>query len=125
MTRHLRAALILVSLFLSAAPALAAEPFGTFERPSNGDQVRFYDCGGKLCARVAAVKDPSRAKGIGLLILSGAAKTGENEWKGDLLDPELGKTYSGIVSLLGADGLNLKGCALGFLCKSETWRRVK
>ena len=104
---------------------MGAEPFGTFERPSNGDQVRFYDCGGKLCAKVASVKDPSHAKGVGMVIMSGAAKTGDNEWKGDLLEPESGRTYSGVVSLVGADGLNLQGCALGFLCKSETWRRVK
>jgi uncharacterized protein (DUF2147 family) len=24
-----------------------------------------------------------------------------------------------------AAGLNLKGCALGFICKGETWQRVK
>ena len=125
MTFHPRLATFLAAVLLSSAPAIAAEPFGTFVRPSNGDQVRFYDCGGKLCAKVVAVKDPSRAKGVGLVILGGAAKTGDNEWKGDLLDPASGKTYSGIVSLVGADGLLLKGCAMGFLCQSETWRRVK
>jgi uncharacterized protein (DUF2147 family) len=124
-TVHSRLALILVSIVLSAAPALSATPFGTFLRPSNGAQVRFYDCGGKLCAKVVSVKDASKASQVGTVILSGAAKTGDNEWKGDLLDVDSGKTYAGIISLVGADGLILKGCAMGFLCQSETWRRVR
>jgi hypothetical protein len=40
----------------------AAEPFGTWVRPSTGTQVGFYDCGGKLCAKIVAVKDQARKK---------------------------------------------------------------
>jgi uncharacterized protein (DUF2147 family) len=112
-----------VLAFLS--PALAAEPFGKWVRPSTGTQVTFYDCGGKLCGKIAGVKDASRAKEIGTVILSGAVKSGDNEWKGNLLDTDSGKTYAGVVTLEGADGLNLKGCALGFICQGETWRKVK
>ena len=36
-----------------------------------------------------------------------------------------GKTYTGVISLVGSDGLSLKGCAFGFICEGETWRRVK
>ena len=38
---------------------------------------------------------------------------------------EDGKTYSGVVTLEGPNALNLKGCALGFICKGETWQRMK
>jgi uncharacterized protein (DUF2147 family) len=106
-------------------PALAAEPFGKWVRPSTGAQVNFYDCGGKLCAKIVAVKAASSAKEVGTVIVNGAVKTGDNEWKGNLLDTENGKTYSGVITLVGADGLNLKGCALGIICEGETWRRVK
>jgi uncharacterized protein (DUF2147 family) len=112
-----------VVAFLS--PALAAEPFGKWVRPSTGTQVTFYDCGGKLCGKIAGVKDASRAKEIGTVILSGAVRSGDNEWKGNLLDTDNGKTYAGVVTLEGADGLNLKGCALGIICQGETWRKVK
>jgi uncharacterized protein (DUF2147 family) len=104
--------------------ALAAEPFGTWVRPSTGTQVNFYNCGGKLCGKIVGVKDTSRAKEIGTVILNGAVKSGDNQWKGSLLDTDSGKTYAGVVTMEGADGLNLKGCALGFICQGETWRRV-
>ena len=93
------------------SPALAAEPYGTWVRPSNGAQVSFFNCGGKLCGKVIS-KGTSSAK-VGTMIVGGAAKVGANEWKGNLLNPEDGKTYSGVITLVGVDGLNLKGCALG------------
>ena len=42
-------------LLLFATAANAADPYGTWLRPSTGTQVSFYACGGKLCARIAAV----------------------------------------------------------------------
>jgi uncharacterized protein (DUF2147 family) len=103
----------------------AQEPFGTWMRPSTGTQVNFYNCGGKLCGKIVAVKDQSRKGEIGTMIMNGAGKTGDNEWRGDVLNTEDGKTYSGVVTLEGPNALNLKGCALGFICKGETWQRVK
>jgi uncharacterized protein (DUF2147 family) len=103
----------------------ADEPFGTWVRPSTGTQVNFYNCGGKLCGKIVAVKDQSRKGEIGTMIMNGAARTSENEWRGDVLNTEDGKTYSGVVTLEGPNALNLKGCALGFICKGETWQRVK
>ena len=105
--------------------AQAAEPYGTWVRPSTGSQVSFYACGGKLCARVTAVKDETRKKEIGTVIMKGASKSGDNVWKGDLLDVESGKIYSGVVTLESANALNLKGCVAMVLCRGETWQRVK
>jgi uncharacterized protein (DUF2147 family) len=108
-----------------AGGARADDPFGTWLRPSTGTQVNFYNCGGKLCGKIVAVKDQSRKGEIGTVIMNGAARTSDNEWRGDVLNTEDGKTYSGVVTLEGPNGLNLKGCALGFICKGETWQRVK
>jgi uncharacterized protein (DUF2147 family) len=105
--------------------ARADDPYGTWVRPSTGTQVNFYNCGGKLCGKIVAVKDQSRKGEIGTVIMNGAAKTSDNEWRGDVLNTEDGKTYSGVVTLEGPNALNLKGCALGFICKGETWRRVR
>ena len=107
-----------------AGPVTAEEPFGTWMRPSTGTQVQFYDCGGKLCGKIVAVKDDTKKGTIGTVILSGAAKSGPNQWKGDLLNTEDGKTYSGKVSLEDK-GLKLEGCVAIVLCKGETWTRVK
>ena len=105
--------------------ASAAEPYGVWVRPSTGTQVQFSDCGGKLCGKIVAVKDQSRSKEIGTVIMKGAAKSGGNVWKGDLLDVESGKIYSGVVTLEGPSALNLKGCVAMVLCRGETWRKVK
>ena len=107
------------------ASARAEEPFGTWLRPSTGTQVNFYNCGGKLCAKIVAVKDQSRKGEIGTVIMNGAAKSSDNEWRGDLLNTEDGKTYSGVVTLEGPNALNLQGCVAAIFCKGETWQRVK
>lgn len=107
-----------------AYSASAAEPYGNWVRPSTGTQVNFYACGGKLCAKITAVKDQERKKTIGTVIMKGAAKTGDNKWQGDLLDVESGKTYSGVVTMEGPNALNLKGCVAMVLCRGETWAKV-
>jgi uncharacterized protein (DUF2147 family) len=122
--RHLITAAAAALTLVAATSAFAAEPFGTWTRPSTGTQVSFYDCGGKLCGKVVGVKDQTKKDTVGKVIMTGAAKSGDNTWKGDLLNLEDGKTYSGVVTLEGPKALNLKGCALGGLvCKGETWTR--
>lgn len=101
--------------------AQAAEPYGTWTRPSTGTQVSFYNCGGKLCGKIVAVKDQARKKEVGTVIMKGAAKSGDNVWKGDLLDVESGKIYAGVVTLESASALNLKGCVAAVFCRGETW----
>ena len=103
----------------------AADPTGTWVRPSTGTQVSFYNCGSKLCGRITAVKDPSRKNTIGTVIMKGAAKSGDNTWKGDLLNTENGKTYSGVVTLEGTNAMSLKGCVAMVMCSGETWQRVR
>ena len=111
---------------VTATAALAAEPTGTWVRPSTGTQVNFYTCGQALCGKIVGVKDQSRKATIGTVILNGATKTGANTWKGSLLNTEDGKTYDGHVTLEGANALKLEGCALaGIVCKGETWQRMK
>ncbi len=122
--RLLMSAAVAALTLVAATSAYAAEPFGTWTRPSTGTQVSFYDCGGKLCGKVVGVKDQTKKDTVGKVIMTGAAKDGANTWKGDLLNLEDGKTYSGVVTLEGPKALNLKGCALGGLvCKGETWTR--
>jgi uncharacterized protein (DUF2147 family) len=119
---HIAAASMLVGF---STAAFAADPTGTWVRPSTGTQVNFYNCGSNLCARITAVKDQSRKNTIGTVIVKGATKSGENTWKGDLLNTENGKTYSGVFTLESANAMSLKGCVAMVLCSGETWQRVK
>ena len=107
-----------------AGQASAAEPYAVWVRPSTGTQVSFYDCGGKLCGKIVAVKDQARKSEVGTVIMKGATKSGDNKWQGDLLEADTGKIYSGVVTLQGPSALNLKGCFL-MICKGETWTKVK
>ncbi len=122
---HLKFAALAVAAFgLSSAAFAQSSPTGTWTRPSTGTQVNFYDCGGKLCAKITAVKDASKKGDVGKVIMSGADKSGDNTWKGSLLNTEDGQTYNGVVTLEGPKALNLKGCVLGGLvCKGETWTK--
>ena len=70
--------------------ASAADPYGVWIRPSTGTQVHFYDCGGKLCGKIVAVKDQSRKGEIGTVIMRGAVKSSNDQWKGDLLNTDNG-----------------------------------
>lgn len=106
---------------ITSGSAFAADPYGNWMRPSTGTQVNFYNCGGKLCGKIVGVKDQARKNTIGTVIMKGAEKSGDNVWKGDLLDVESGKTYSGVVTLESASALNLKGCVGGIICRGETW----
>jgi uncharacterized protein (DUF2147 family) len=116
--------LAVAGIFAFAGAASAAEPYGVWLRPSTGSQVRFYDCGGKLCGKVFAVKDQARKAEIGKFVVPGATKSGADTWKGDLIDVGAGKTYAGVITLKGPTALEVKGCVLGF-CRGETWTKVR
>ena len=61
----------------------------------------------------------------GKTIMCGAKKSGENKWKGTVLNLDDGQKYSGSVTLSG-NSLTLSGCVLGGLvCKNDTWSRLK
>jgi uncharacterized protein (DUF2147 family) len=101
-----------------------ASPYGTWTRPSTGAQVNFYECGGKLCAKIVGQKDPAKKDTIGKVIMNGASKSGDNEWKGSLLNTDNGSTYNGVVKLESAKALRLEGCVLGgIICTGETWTK--
>lgn len=124
-------AVALASVF-SAAVSLAApsgspdagDPRGLWLRQEGGVQFSFYDCNGLLCAKVVAAKRAEDQKGVGTVILRGAQKTADNEWRGKLFNSEDGRTYEGVITLKSAKELSLKGCVLGVLCGGETWTRI-
>ena len=123
-SKRIRTVAFLLAWAGSATIASAAEPYGIWMRPSTGTQVDFYDCGGKLCGKIVAVRDQRRKSEVGTVIMTGAAKSADNQWKGDLLDTDNGKTYAGVATLRGSNALRLEGC-LAFICQGETWSKVK
>ena len=56
--------------------------------------------------------------------MSGAKKTGSNEWKGQLYNRADGGTYSGTLVVKSKGAMDLSGCTAVVLCKTTTWTRV-
>jgi uncharacterized protein (DUF2147 family) len=95
--------------------------YGVWVRGGHQEKLEFFDCDGKLCARgVVPLPDGSPPP----LILRNAPQIAANQWKGDLFNPENGKTYSGTITLNSPKQLTLTGCLIAFLCQSETWTKV-
>jgi len=127
------------------AAARAADPTGTWYTEDKESQVRITNCGGAICGALVWLKEPNdpetkRPKTdknnpdpakrnhplVGVQIVLGM-KPGSTpgQWEGKVYNAKDGNTYSGSFTLTGADSAVLKGCALGFICKSQTWTRVK
>ncbi len=121
----------------SEALAGAEDAFGTWRDNEKGSIVKVYSCGGGLCAQIVKTKDAG-AKDVnnpnpalrnrpiaGLVIMSGARKTGENKWQGTIYNREDGQRYSGSLTVVSKNQLQLEGCVAGGLfCKSRIWTRA-
>ncbi|MGJ0506301.1 MAG: DUF2147 domain-containing protein [Methylocystis sp.] len=122
MKRSLLGIVAATALCAPAASFAADAIYGVWVREGHPtDKLEFYDCSGKLCARgVLPMLDGSPPP----IVLRSAAKTGPNSWKGDLFNPEDGKTYTGKITYDSPTQLTLSGCLVAFLCQSETWTRI-
>jgi uncharacterized protein (DUF2147 family) len=127
------------------APAFAADPFGTWYTEGNESQIRISNCGDALCGTLVWLKEPNDPKTgkpkiddensdakkrsrllLGIQIVLGLKPNGTpDQWKGEVYNAKDGNTYTGFFTITGPDTAELKGCAMGFICKSQTWTRVK
>jgi uncharacterized protein (DUF2147 family) len=131
----MRTLTIIAAALLAAVPATAAaqSPIeGVWSNPKRSVTVRIAPCGQALCGRVVSATPKARAdaaKGgtrnlIGATILSDLTPTGANKWKGRVFMPKANRHATGNLSLNGRDRLNVQGCLLSILCKSQVWTRV-
>ncbi|HSZ51851.1 MAG TPA: DUF2147 domain-containing protein [Caulobacteraceae bacterium] len=135
-----------LALFLAAEGPPAAESpqpvYGVWQSPSLGANIEITPCeGGAICGKLLSAKplknnpelldlhnkDPAKRQltMIGQTVLEGF-KGGPHKWTGgSVYNPVDGRHYSGTMSLVDNNHLKLKGCALRFLCKSQTLTRVE
>ena len=131
------------ALLVTAPPARAADLAGRWATEGFGSIVEFRPCagaGGEMCGRIVWLWAPGpagRARAdqrnpdpalrsrplVGAEIVRGLRQTAPGVWSGGrLYNPDDGRTYGGSIRL--SDGLlELKGCALGVVCRTQTWRR--
>lgn len=124
-------------MLVSGMEARAGEATGVWKRPSGSSQIQIAPCGSALCGKIVWLREPrndtknpdaskhSRPL-LGTQTVMGMKPSGDNRWKGKVYNAEDGKTYSGVMTLVGNNGLKLEGCVLGgLICKGETWTRVR
>jgi uncharacterized protein (DUF2147 family) len=102
--------------------------------------VEIYEQNGKIYGKITEILNPAKknakctaCKGadkdkpyLGLVIIKGLTKDGDEYTDGDILDPVKGKLYSCTIKLDGKDKLDVRGyVGISMLGRSQTWSRVK
>jgi len=142
--------LLLAVATLSLAPRAAeaqtgADIGGRWATQGFGSIVELAPCGeadGAHCGRIVWLWEETDESGrlrtdrhnpdralrsrslVDIQIVSGLTKIAPGVWSdGALYNPDDGRTYTGTIRLKD-DSLQLKGCALGVFCQTQTWRRA-
>lgn len=138
------AAAVLLSSSLMAGAQAATPAAGTWLSADGGTKVRVSECAGnKLCGKVVWLNEPidrqtgkpktdkynadpdKRARPLlGVQVVNGMAPSGDNKWSGKIYNADDGKTYDAHVTLVSENAMQVQGCVLGILCKSQTWKRA-
>lgn len=125
------------------APALAADPFGTWLTADKKGKVRIVNCSGALCGTLVWLAEPidpatnqpkidkenadASKKGrplLGIPIVINMKPSGGDKWEGQVYNAEDGKTYTGSFTMTGANSADLRGCVMGgLICKGQAWTR--
>jgi len=129
-------ALALSMVWMAAIPDAGAanqRSFGTWRNPKNSVHVRAEPCGKYMCGVVVWASDKAKAdaaKGsdaplVGSTLFRDFRQERPDVWRGKVYVPDIGKTFSGTISMKGPNQLEGKGCLAGRLgCKSQLWTRI-
>jgi uncharacterized protein (DUF2147 family) len=136
-------AFVCSSLFLFAQNK-ATDVIGVWLTPGdNAAKVEVYKVGDKFNGKVVWMKNPNingkpkldsnnpdinkrNIPRLGLEIMKGFVFNGSDEWdKGNIYDPQNGKTYSGYMYMTDRNTLKLRGyVGISLLGRTQTWTRV-
>jgi uncharacterized protein (DUF2147 family) len=110
-----RSFIITTTLLLGFGLAHAGEAIEGNWKTQSGETAQISPCGSAFCVTLKTGKHAG--KQIGRMSGSGTSYSGE------ITDPANDKTYSGSGAVSG-NSLQMKGCVLKILCKSQTWSRI-
>lgn len=117
----------------------ADDAFGIWLDPNTTGHLEVYKCGEALCAKIAKLPEGKEAAKdvhnedvalrerplMGLVIIESAAKKSELAWGGTIYDRERGKSFDVTVQAKDKNTLDITGCKLAILCKTNTLTRVQ
>ena len=85
-------------------------------------------CGRVVNANADAIIDASEAGTknlVGTNVLRDYHSDRNGVWHGTVFVPDMGRSFTSHMQLLGPDRLKVTGCLLGnFICKSDVWIRI-
>jgi len=113
MFRRMSIAIAAVAMMAGAA---YADPIEGNWKTDKGSIAAISSCGGSFCIKLMTGK--FAGKSIGKF-----KANGDNQYSGNITDPETDKTYSGKGALSGSS-LKMSGCVLaGIICRSQNWKK--
>ncbi len=127
-----------------AGGALAAEPHGIWLNERKDAHVKLYSCNkDELCGEIVWLKRPLGKDGkprkdvknddeslrkrpiLGMQVLWDLENEGKGQWEdGEVYNARDGETYDAELEVIDANTVKMSGC-VWFICKTETWTRVK
>jgi len=146
---RINAAIVVAAIGLaviSIAPALAADPLGTWLTEEQTAKIRIVNCGGALCGNIVWLKEPidpetnqpktdknnpdpslrSRPL-LGVPIVLSMKPSGTpNKWDGQVYkaDADNPGIYTGSFTMTGPNTAQLTGCVAIIVCKTKSWTRT-
>ncbi len=141
---------VLFGICLAAQAANPDDILGVWNTEHNDAKVEIFKCGDKYCGKITWLKDPDYPAGskegtpgmpkidnhnpdpalrtrpvLGLQFMNDFAYAGDDQWKGGkLYDPEKGKAYSGKITLVSPNQLDLRGyIGISLLGRTSKWTR--
>jgi uncharacterized protein (DUF2147 family) len=125
--------LALSVLLVAAAPASASGRSALEGRWKNGKmEIVIRPCGGSLCGTVvkASAKQQAKAENgsgtelIGSRVIDNIHAAGAGIYKADVYVADRDINARGTIRQVNPNRLNVRGCVLGFICKTTNWDRV-
>jgi uncharacterized protein (DUF2147 family) len=144
--------IMLVTIFvITVAHAGGDDILGVWNNQEKDARIEIYLCGEKYCGKIVSLNEPNYPPGskdgvpgtpkldhnnphldlrktpiLGLKIMYDFAYNGANKWvSGKVYDPKIGKTYSGKMTLVSPNQLNLRGfIGISLIGRTDTWTRV-
>mgnify|MGYP005996051427 CR=1 FL=1 len=133
-------AALAVAMTMTAIPAVAADSIaGTWYTDGKRAVVKIGKCGDTVCGKISRFiekpkdgvttdinnPDPELRKRplLGLAVLSGFTLDGDI-WRGEIYNPETGKSYRSVVERTGKDKLKVQGC-ISLFCRTQRWTLVR
>lgn len=132
-------------MLMALAMVASASPdgvLGKWKTETRGGIVEITRCGKSICGKLltsdgmAANPDLKDGKNEdarlrdrplkGIALLSGPFQYGDGTWKGgSIYKADNGKTYGATISAIDANTIEVKGCVMAPLCRTQTWTRVR